>query len=177
VSSTAPTFRTYPLPKIAVFLMKRLLSKIAGGAILALLISRASGQTKFPDGPGKDAVLKVCGQCHPADILVGLGKSRDGWAATVDDMVAKGASGSDEELQEIVAYLSKNFGKSTGGKINVNTATLKDLRERLDLSLKEAQAIVDYREEHGSFKSWADLRKVPDLDIPRLEAKKDKIAF
>jgi competence protein ComEA len=157
--------------------MRRLLSKIGAGTILALLISRASGQAKFPDGPGKDAVLKVCGQCHAADILLGVGKSRDGWAATVDDMVAKGASGSDEELQDIVAYLSKNFGKSTSGKINVNTAPVKDLRERLDLSLKEAQAIIDYREEHGSFKSWADLKKVPDLDITRLEAKKDKIAF
>jgi competence protein ComEA len=157
--------------------MKRLLSKIGAGTILALLTSRASGQAKFPDGPGKDAVLKVCGQCHAADILLGVGKSRDGWAATVDDMVAKGASGSDEELQDIVAYLSKNFGKSTSGKINVNTAPVKDLRERLDLSLKEAQAIIDYREEHGSFKSWVDLKKVPDLDISRLEAKKDKIAF
>jgi competence protein ComEA len=157
--------------------MKRLLSKIAAGIILALLTSRASGQAKFPDGPGKDAVLKVCGQCHAADILLGTGKSRDGWAATVDDMVAKGATGTDEELEEIVAYLSKNFGKSAAGKINVNRAAVKDLRERLDLSLKEAQTIVDYREAHGSFKSWADLKKVPDLDITRLEAKKDKIVF
>lgn len=156
--------------------MKRLFSKI-GAISLVLLTSQGSGQTQFPDGPGKDAVLRICGQCHPADILLGVGKSRDGWAATVDDMVAKGASGSDEELQEIVAYLSKNFGKSTAGKININTATLKDLRERLDLSSKEAQAILDYREDHGSFKSWADLKKVPNLDIPKLETKKDKIAF
>lgn len=117
-------------------------------------------------------MLKICGQCHAADILLGVGKSRDGWAATVDDMVAKGATGSDEELQEIVTYLSKNFGK-----VNVNTATLKDLKEKLDLSSKEAQAILDYREAHGTFKSWADLKKVPDVDIARLEAKKDKVAF
>jgi len=159
--------------------MERLFSKSAawGGVSLALSASLAFGQTKFPDGPGKDAVLKICGQCHSADILLGVAKGRDGWAATVDDMVAKGASGSDEELQEIIGYLSKNFGKSTAGKINVNTATAKDLRGALDLSLKDAQAILDYREEHGSFKSWADLKKVPDLDIARLETKKDRISF
>jgi competence ComEA-like helix-hairpin-helix protein len=151
--------------------MKRLLNS-AAGIVLAILTSRASAQTRFPDGAGKDAVLKICGQCHAADILLGVGKSRDGWAATVDDMVAKGATGSDEELQEIVTYLSKNFGK-----VNVNTATLKDLKEKLDLSSKEAQAILDYREAHGTFKSWADLKKVPDVDIARLEAKKDKVAF
>jgi competence protein ComEA len=155
--------------------MKRVLPRI--GVCVAVLSLRASGQTKFPDGPGKDAVLKVCGQCHPADILLGVGKSREGWAATVDDMVAKGANGSDEELQEIVAYLSKNFGKPGAGKVNVNTATRRDLQEKLDFSVKEAQAIVDYREEHGSFKSLADLKKVPDLDVAKLEARKDKIAF
>lgn len=151
--------------------MKRLLNS-AAGIVLPLLTWRASAQTKFPDGPGKDAVLKICGQCHDADILLGVGKSREGWAATVDDMVAKGATGSDDELQEIVTYLSKNFAK-----VNVNTATLKDLKEKLDLSSKDAQAILDYREAHGAFKSWADLKKVPDLDIARLEAKKDKVAF
>ena len=132
--------------------MNRHFSKIEVLGIfgLVLLVPQAPGQSKFPDGPGKDAVLKICGQCHPADILLGVGKSRDGWAATVDDMVAKGATGSDEELEEIVTYLSKNFGKSAAGKVNINTATLKDLKELLDLSPKEAQAILDYREGHGS---------------------------
>jgi competence ComEA-like helix-hairpin-helix protein len=142
-----------------------------------MLTARAYGQAKFPDGPGKDAVLKICGQCHAADVLIGVGKSKDGWAATVEDMVAKGASGSDEELQQIVDYLARNFGKSAAGKVNVNAASAKDIREKLDLPAKDAQAIFDYREAHGSFKSWADLKNVPDLDSSRLEAKKDKIAF
>jgi competence ComEA-like helix-hairpin-helix protein len=43
--------------------------------------------------------------------------------------------------------------------------------------VKEAQAILDYRQEHGSFKSWADLKNVPDLDLTKLEAKKSKITF
>ena len=144
---------------------------------LLILAAQAYGQVKFPDGPGKDAVLEICGQCHAVDVLIGVGKSKQGWSATVDDMVAKGASGSDEELQQIVDYLARNFGKSTTGKVNINAATVKDLKEKLDLPTKDAQAIFDYREAHGGFKSWADLKNVPDVDINKLEAKKDKITF
>jgi len=144
---------------------------------LLILTAGAYGQAKFPDGPGKDAVLKICGQCHAADVLIGVGKGREGWAATVDDMVAKGASGSDEEFQQIVDYLARNFGKSTTGKVNINAATVKDLKEKLGLPSKDAQVVFDYREAHGNFKSWGDLKSVPDLDITRLEAKKDKISF
>ena len=140
--------------------------------VFGIVACCAWGQTKLPDVPGKDAVLKVCGECHGIDVLQGIGKSKEGWAATVDDMVAKGATGSDAELQQIVDYLARNFGK-----VNINTATSKDLKEKLDLPAKDAQAIVDYREAHGNFKSWVDLKSVPDLDLPRLEAKKGKIAF
>jgi mono/diheme cytochrome c family protein len=83
------------------------------------------GETRFPDGLGKDTFLKTCGQCHSADVVVGKAKSREGWEATVDDMVAKGATGSDEELREIIDYLAKNFGKPGNGKIDANAGALK----------------------------------------------------
>lgn len=151
---------------LAFLIMKRIAACGLWG-IIAL-----AGQTKLPDGPGKDSVLKICNDCHAVEVLQGVGKSKEGWAATVDDMVAKGATGSDEEVQQIVEYLARNFGK-----VNINTATMTDLKEKLDLPVKEAQAILDYRQEHGSFKSWADLKKVPDVDLARLEAKKGKITF
>jgi competence ComEA-like helix-hairpin-helix protein len=155
--------------------MNRLVFRIGACGIWGII--SLAGQTKFPDGPAKASLLKICGECHAVEVLQGIGKSKEGWAATVDDMVAKGASGSDEELQQIVEYLARNFGKSTVGKVNINTATVKDIKDKLELPLKEAQAIFDYRQEHGSFKSWADLKRVPDLDTRKLEAKKDKITF
>ena len=45
------------------------------------------------------------------------------------------------------------------------------------ISAKEAAAIVQYRTEKGSFKEIADLKKVPDLDFQKIEAKKDRLAF
>ena len=144
---------------------------------LILFAPVTHAEATFPEGQGKDALLKICGQCHSAKIMLGMTKSKQGWAAMIDDMVERGASGSDEEIEEITDYLNKNFGKSTAEKINVNTATAKDLGQKLGFSEKEGQAILRYREEHGSIKSWDDLKKVPDLDLSKLEAKKERITF
>ena len=41
---------------------------------------------------------------------------------------------------------------------------------------KEAEAIVKYQE-NGAFKIVDDLKKVPDLDFKKIEAKKDRLAL
>lgn len=66
---------------------------------------------KFPDGPGKAVLLKVCTQCHTADPIAALHRSKDEWKDTVDAMKGYGADATDEELGVILDYLVKNFGK------------------------------------------------------------------
>jgi competence protein ComEA len=51
------------------------------------------------------------------------------------------------------------------------------LGSALAITPKEAAAIVAYREKNGSFKALEDLKKVPDLDYAKVEAKKDRIQF
>jgi competence protein ComEA len=41
----------------------------------------------------------------------------------------------------------------------------------------EAAAVVDYRKKNGDFKTIDDLKKVPDVDGKKLDAKKDRLAF
>ena len=41
----------------------------------------------------------------------------------------------------------------------------------------EAAIIIRYRAEHGHFKSIEDLKKVPDIDVAKIEAKKDSLVF
>ena len=62
-------------------------------------------------------------------------------------------------------------------KINVNKASADDLKSGLDLSPKEAQSIVAYREHNGLFKTIDDLKKVPDLDGSKIDAKKERLSF
>lgn len=60
-------------------------------------------------------------------------------------------------------------GKATGSQstsqatavVNLNTATVADLQQLTGIGEKKAQKIVDYRTEHGAFKSVNDLTQVP----------------
>jgi hypothetical protein len=66
---------------------------------------------KFPDGPGKTVLMKVCTQCHSADPIATLQRTKDEWKDTIDAMKGYGAEASDEDLGIILDYLVKNFGK------------------------------------------------------------------
>jgi competence protein ComEA len=125
----------------------------------------------LPDGPGKKEVLAVCRDCHDLDTITTENRTKEGWKKTVAKMVDRGAEGTDEQYDIIVAYLSKNFGR-----INVNKATAEEIASGLDFSAKEAQAIVDYRDKSGVYKVWQDLKKVEGLDAAKVDAKKDHIA-
>ena len=105
-------------------------------------------------------------------------ESVDGWNALVVDMIARGAKGSDDEFGEVVDYLAANFPKTAAAdKINVNQASAKELAAGLEVSEKQASAIVEYRESKGKFKSIDDLLRVPEIDSAAIAAKKSKLEF
>jgi competence ComEA-like helix-hairpin-helix protein len=124
--------------------------------------------------------------CHRVDIATRLKQSEDQWSATIEDMVNQGAEGTDAEFELIVKYLAAHFGEAkpdsdskaqAAKKINVNTATTRELTDGLSLSSSDSDAIVQYRKEKGAFKDWPELRKVPGIDLKKLEDQKDRIAF
>jgi competence protein ComEA len=59
----------------------------------------------------------------------------------------------------------------------VNKATAAQLESGLGLTTAEAEAVIDYRKKNADFKSIDDLKKVPDVDAKKLDAKKDRLAF
>jgi competence protein ComEA len=132
----------------------------------------------FPEGPGKDALMKVCTSCHGLESIPNLKYSKQEWQGLVYQMQDNGANASSEELDAIIAYLTQNFGKNEGAdKTNVNSATAARISDTLGLSGKEAAAIVAYRSKNGDFKSIDDLKKVDGVDAKKIDAAKDKIAF
>jgi competence protein ComEA len=125
----------------------------------------------LPEGPGKAEVLKICRDCHELDTITAENRTNNGWRKMVETMGDRGASGTDEQFEAVIAYLTKNFGKT-----NVNKAPADEIVSTLDFSPKEADLIVKYREKNGPYKTWRDLTKVEGLDAAKVEAKKDHIA-
>jgi competence protein ComEA len=133
-----------------------------------------SQQDVLPAGPGRDATLKVCSGCHHVRIVASLRLTRDGWAGVVKDMVKQGAKGTDEELAQVLDYLSANFLGEAPRPINVNTAPAIDLESVIGLLRSEAKALIAYREKTPC-KVIEDLKNVPGLDFKKIEAARDRI--
>ena len=129
-------------------------------------------QSRFPAGPGRDALFKVCSNCHGPESVLGQLKTHDEWSKTLDEMANNGAQGSDEEWDQILAYLDKNYSL-----IFINKATAKDLESTLDVAPVVAEAIVRRRTESGNYKSIGDLTQVPGVAAGAIEARKDRFVF
>jgi competence protein ComEA len=132
---------------------------------------------EFPVGDGRDVTLKICSKCHSPNIILASGRDRTGWENTITKMVRLGAVGTDEDYSEIADYLTDHFPPSAVQKIFVNMATEKQLADVLGISPDEAKAIIVVRDKEKGFKSIDDLKKVPNVDVKKIDAKKDVLVF
>lgn len=134
-----------------------------------------TAQDDLPEAKGKETLENTCTECHGLDKVLSALRSRERWRTIAIEMRSKGATMSDSELNTLVEYLFQYFG--TVEKINVNTAAAKELETVLELTAREAAAMVRYREAKGPFKEWRDLTKVNGVDKAKIEAKKDRLTF
>ncbi len=156
--------------------MKRLNFALRIGIVLAVFAS-AGLADQLPEGYGKAATVRVCGKCHSPERAASLHQKRSAWEDTIVKMMKLGADGSNEEFEAILTYLSTHFGPEAPAPININKADAVDLEAGLLLLRSQAKAVIEYRAEHGDFKSLADLRKVPGLDFQKIESKKSRLVF
>jgi len=134
-------------------------------------------QAQFPDLPGKDAALKVCGSCHEPERATSLHQDKDGWDATMSAMAGRGMDIPDAQYKTVLEYLSKAFPGEAPKPLNINAAGAIDLETTFSLLRSQAALVIAYRDKHGKFKSLDDLKKIPGFDFSKLEDKKDRIAF
>ena len=86
---------------------------------------------QLPDAPNKDVVQRVCSACHPAQIVLGKGMTREQWGGIVSNMIGRGAKGSDEDFAAIVDYLAKNLPPSSSASATAPGAAKKPRRRSL----------------------------------------------
>ena len=116
--------------------------------VIALgVASTASAQDPFPDGPGKDVTVRICGTCHPSARGAAVRLTREGWQDVIAKMVSLGAKGTDDELAAVLDYLSTHFKGDAPKPVNLNTAPAIDLESVAGLLRKEAAALIAYRAE------------------------------
>ena len=63
------------------------------------------------------------------------------------------------------------------GTVNINTATLEELQTIKGIGQKKAEAILQYRKEHGAFRTKEDLLQVKGIGKKALEAIESQVTF
>jgi competence protein ComEA len=135
---------------------------------LAALGGHAGGQSPDPPEP----FTRVCGNCHSPERILAMRRSRDQWQEVVENMVSRGARGTDDDLDAVMKYLVARYGR-----VNVNRAGAPEIGEVLAIGTADAQKIVDYRRDHGKFEDMDALLRVPGIDADKLRGQREAVSF
>ena len=88
------------------------LERILGIGLIACLAFAVSVQAQsLPEGRGRADFQRICGTCHSLAMATSQRLTRGEWTRVVNDMVARGAQGTQDELDNVMTYLTANFGK------------------------------------------------------------------
>ena len=98
--------------------MKRFLIPAMLAVALGVL---ALGQTpaQTPAQPAADASKdkalfeEVCSACHELELVTSQRASKEGWQSIVYDMLARGATVSDDNVARLINYLATTYPKAT----------------------------------------------------------------
>jgi len=136
--------------------------------------SRTAGEAGSPqqraDAP--EAFTRVCGRCHAQDRIVEGRRSRSQWEEVLERMVAKGATGSDDDFGIVIEYLVSEYGR-----VAINSAPADEVAQVIHLELKAADVIVTYRKAHGPFADFEALIAMPGAPVEALQKRRDAIVF
>jgi competence protein ComEA len=145
-------------------------------ALMPALFGEAAGGD---DGPGPSAALAreagslraVCAKCHNLEIVMNTPRSLEDWRDTMQKMVDRGASGTDDQYDDILDYLHR-----TMTTIDVNSADADELATVLGAP-DSAVKLILARRAAKRFADMADLKTIAGLDAATLDAKSKLIFF
>ena len=145
---------------------------LASQSQLAARAQEISEKRSEASAKARQVFEMLCSACHPIEDVTSARKTRTQWRETIDNMIANGATGTDADFNTALAYLIAQYGR-----VNVNKAPADEIAEVLELPLKDAEAIVKYREDKGKLDDFDALAKAPGLDAEKLKKKKDAVSF
>jgi cytochrome c5 len=63
----------------------------------------------LPAGAGRPVMVRVCSACHTPERAATQRHDLDGWNKVIDQMATNGAVATDDEFDQIAAYLTRSF--------------------------------------------------------------------
>jgi len=147
---------------------------LMASTLIAAAPSRQAGQQPVGSAPDEGAALfqQMCSDCHDSARIVSVRRTKTEWEEVLNKMIEKGAIGSEKDFEGVFGYLLLNYGK-----IYINRAVPDEIVKILGLPKKDADAVVAYRTAHGPFADLEAIKKVPDIDVKKIEEHKDAITF
>jgi competence protein ComEA len=148
-----------------------------GAALLSLALLMTMARAGDTSPPSADlareakSLQAVCGKCHNLQIVTDTPRSLDDWRDTMQKMVDRGASGTDDQFDDILDYLHR-----TETTIDVNSADATELATVLNASDATVKLIVE-RRNAKKFTGLADLKEVSGIDAATLESKSKLLYF
>jgi competence protein ComEA len=124
------------------------------------------------DDPAAAVFTETCAKCHDGARITAMRRTSAEWEDIIKKMIEKGAPGTEKDFEIVYDYLLRHFGK-----VFINAAPASELVTILGLSPKEAESIVAYRKSKGPFADFDAVKKVPGIDVKKLDERKDAIAF
>ena len=79
------------------------------------------------------------------------------------------------EEAEAIPAVATSKEASKEGKVNINTATVEELKTLKGVGEKKAEAIIEYRKKNGSFQTKEDLMKVRGIGKKLFESFQERI--
>lgn len=92
------------------------------GALTLFIMAIPARAQGLPEGKGKEQFERICRNCHSLDLVTGTRHDKDGWTGVVADMVARGAQGKQDDMKQVIEYLTTNFGPSTPARTSTSPA-------------------------------------------------------
>lgn len=69
--------------------------------------------------PRAPTARRLCGVCHPFETIVAIRRTKAQWEATVENMIGRGARGTNAEFTTVIDFLSEAYGLGGGAPVRM----------------------------------------------------------
>ncbi|ELC8442013.1 ComEA family DNA-binding protein [Clostridium perfringens] len=143
---------------------------LENGSRIYELIEKAGGPTDEADLSNINRALYLTdGQCI---VVRNMNDAKEGETGSLEESL------NGDSIEKVMNSLEeKGESSEENSTININTASKEALMTLNGIGESKAQAIIDYREEIGGFKSIDDIKNISGIGEKTLEKIKDKISI